>query len=513
EPSYGAPASFTGAPVFHNGKKVGAAVFQMPVDAINEIVLSDAGLGETGRTYFVGHDGKLRSNSRGEGFESALLSAEIVEGHPIHHAFKGEKGFAHGVTLDGKPGVIAYAPVEIAGLEWAIAAEMPLKEVTLAASHLGASMLIWAVVLAGLLSTLAWMMSKALVKPIRDLTARLQDIAQDDADLTQKVDESRRDELGELGHWFNVFVGRIHDTIAQVTTVSVEVLSTANDIAQTTNTMASGLEEQGNQTTQVAAGVEEMSATVLEVARRSAEASEAANSAGERAGEGGDVVKRTVLTIGAIADMVNDSGSAVGQLGCRAEEIGQVINVINDIADQTNLLALNAAIEAARAGEHGRGFAVVADEVRKLAERTTHATEEVSQSIKAIQAETNTAVDRMKQGTGRVEEGVRCAKESGESLDCIVQSTQEVASVISGIAAATEQQSQAADDMSRSIESITQVTRTSASGAKQVASSADGLRKQSEMLCDLLSEFKVNSVESKSVDVASAETVTIEPVS
>jgi len=493
EPSYGAPASFIGAPVFYQGAKVGAAVFQMPVDRINEIVMSDAGMGAAGRTYFVGSDRILRSNTRGEGYEAALLSQEIDEDNASAAAFSGESGVQAGISLDGEQALVAYAPVNIDGLDWAVVVEMPLVEVTAAAHSLGKQIFVWGSGLAILFGVLAWIVSKAILKPINDLTGRLRDIAEGDADLTQKVDEDRNDELGELGRWFNVFVSRIHDTIAQATTVSGEVLTTAKDIAATTDTMAKGLEDQRHQTTQVAAGVEEMSATVLEVARRSAEASDAATAAGDRAGAGGGVVKRTVTTIGAIADVVNDSAGAVGQLGRRAEEIGQVINVINDIADQTNLLALNAAIEAARAGEHGRGFAVVADEVRKLAERTTHATEEVSQSIKAIQTETSSAVDRMNQGTGRVQEGVNCAEEAGVSLDSIVQSSQEVADVIRGIAAATEQQSQAADDMSRSVESITQVTKTSAAGATQVADSADGLRERSERLSALLSDFKVRT--------------------
>ncbi len=504
EPSYGSPASFIGAPVFYEGKKVGAAVFQMPVDRINEIVLGEGGMGETGRTYFVGRDGKLRSNSRGEAFASAILSTEVSSDHPSITSFDGKQGYAHFKSLDGQPALVAYAPVDIDGLEWSVVAEMQLVEVTSEAHSLGVQMLTWGGGLAALFGVMAWLVSKKLVQPINDLIARLKDIAEGDADLTQKVDEDRNDELGELGRWFNVFVDRIHDTIAQASEVSVEVLDTAKDIASTTDSMARGLEEQKNQTTQVAAGVEEMSATVLEVARRSSEASDAATAAGERAGAGGGVVKRTVTTIGAIADVVNDSAAAVGQLGRRAEEIGQVINVINDIADQTNLLALNAAIEAARAGEHGRGFAVVADEVRKLAERTTQATEEVSQSIKAIQTETGSAVERMNQGTGRVQEGVQCAEEAGGSLDSIVESAHDVAEVIRGIAAATEQQSQAADDMSRSVESITQVTRASAQGATQMAGSADDLRQRSERLRSLLADFKVRPVASAAADEASA---------
>jgi methyl-accepting chemotaxis protein len=165
--------------------------------------------------------------------------------------------------------------------------------------------------------------------------------------------------------------------------------------------------------------------------------------------------------------------------------------VINDIADQTNLLALNAAIEAARAGEHGRGFAVVADEVRKLAERTTTATKEVAQSINAIQTETDTAVKRMNAGTQRVDEGVVLAEKAGESLHAIVEGSDKVARLIQSIAAASEEQSTTSQIISQNVDSINSVTRQSAEGAQQAALAANQLSEKSEQLQCLVGQFKL----------------------
>jgi methyl-accepting chemotaxis protein len=193
-----------------------------------------------------------------------------------------------------------------------------------------------------------------------------------------------------------------------------------------------------------------------------------------------------------INDSVSASAASVQELGKRGTQIGEIIAVINDIADQTNLLALNAAIEAARAGEHGRGFAVVADEVRKLADRTTKATEEIGESIQAIQTETGDAVERMNAGTAEVERGVELATGAGESLRRIVAGARDVAGMIRSIAAAAEQQSAASEEVSRNVESISSVTRQSSEGAGQAATAAAELSAKAERLQGLVARFKLD---------------------
>lgn len=262
-------------------------------------------------------------------------------------------------------------------------------------------------------------------------------------DLTSRLNFHTSDEFGRLGDALDKGVATLSQVVGEVSRNSTEVAGAA---------------------TEIAAAAEEMSASVGEVARQASAAAESAGKSGEMAVNGGEVVSKTVVEMKQISEAVNTTAETIAQLGKRGDEIGKVIGVINDIADQTNLLALNAAIEAARAGEHGRGFAVVADEVRKLAERTTRATEEVSSSIKAIQDETRTAVDRMNQGTEQVKEGVSLAEQAGQNLSHIVDGANQVASLITSISAASEQagaattqSAQAAQELSNKAENLRQM--------------------------------------------------------
>jgi methyl-accepting chemotaxis protein len=333
--------------------------------------------------------------------------------------------------------------------------------------------------------------SGALVKPVHLMVARLKDIAEGEGDLTQRVDEQRKDELGELGRWFNVFVGKIQQLMKDVADASKQVAAASTQIAASSEQMASGLHQQQDQTQQVSASVEEMSRSVADAAQKSADAAKAALNSGQRASDGGEVVHQTVAEINAIAVEVRQASGAVSDLGKKSEQIGQIIGVINDIADQTNLLALNAAIEAARAGEHGRGFAVVADEVRKLAERTTQATEEVARSIRQIQEQTTAAVRTIDAGSGRVARGVELAGRAGESLEQIVGASNAVHAMVQSIAAATHEQSAAGEQIARSIERISAVARESHEGAGQAARAAADLSCQAESLRSLVARFKL----------------------
>ena len=330
-------------------------------------------------------------------------------------------------------------------------------------------------------------------KPIRSLIERVKDIAQGEGDLTQRVEVKADDEIGQLGHWFNLFVQKIHDVIAEVAGSSREVASASTQIAASTEEIAAGMNEQSSQVTQISSAVEEMSSSVVEVARKAADAANSAQESGRMAGEGGKIVEETVHGMNNISEAVSSSAVSVQELGKRGEQIGQVIEVINDIADQTNLLALNAAIEAARAGEHGRGFAVVADEVRKLADRTTKATEEVAQSITAIQQETETAVGKMESGTQEVQQGVEKAGQAGASLQQIVTAANDVASMVQSIAAAAEEQSAASEQVSKNIESISAISRQSNEGTSQAAEAAQSLSTKAESLLQLVGRFKIDT--------------------
>ena len=336
-----------------------------------------------------------------------------------------------------------------------------------------------------------WLLRAMLGTPIRAIVDRIKDIAEGEGDLTGRIDVRRGDELGELGAWFNAFIERIQETITSVANSTREVAAAATEIATCAEQTAAGLVSQQEQTAQVSAAVAQMSGTVNEVAGRSADAASAAESSGREAAQGGCVVAETVEEMNGIAAQVNQASLAVADLGKKGEQIGEIIGVINDIADQTNLLALNAAIEAARAGEHGRGFAVVADEVRKLAERTTNATKEVAESIRQIRSETGTAIEQIEAGTSRVSRGVELAHSAGEALARIVESSRSVQSMVQSIAAASEEQSAASTQIARSVEQIDSVTRESLEGARRSAQAAAQLSSQAESLRTLVGQFKI----------------------
>ena len=238
-----------------------------------------------------------------------------------------------------------------------------------------------------------------------------------------------------------------------------------------------------------------MSAKIVESSQNAAFATESARNAAEVAGEGGYVVQQTIEGMKAISESVKASAATIVELGKRSDEIGEIISVIDDIADQTNLLALNAAIEAARAGEQGRGFAVVADEVRKLAERTTRATAEIASMIKSIQEDTSGAVSSMEEGTIQVESGMAFAVKAGDSLKSIVSVVNVVQDMIEQIATASDEQSTAAEQISNNVSKIASVTKLSAQSAEQMATTAEELNRQTEALNELVGRFKLEEDE------------------
>jgi methyl-accepting chemotaxis protein len=313
---------------------------------------------------------------------------------------------------------------------------------------------------------IALVVSVILIRTITSGTTKVLNVLQAVAggDLTREpLNLKTKDEIGELARATDSMSASLKEIMEDINASASGVASASTEIAASNEEMSAGLAEQADQVSQVSAATEEMSATSQEVANKST--------------EGKGVVEETVRRIEEIAGEVKASAAAVNTLGQKSEEIGQIIAVINDIADQTNLLALNAAIEAARAGEHGRGFAVVADEVRKLAERTTQATEQVGSSIREIQSETEGAVRRMEAGTQKVQGGVEFARQAGDALGSIV--------------AAAEQQSAATIEISQSVEQINSVAMQSKEGAQQAAAAAAQLSAEAEKLQALVKRFKL----------------------
>lgn len=238
-----------------------------------------------------------------------------------------------------------------------------------------------------------------------------------------------------------------------------------------------------------------MTSTILDTSKNAVKAAEFSKKTGETARKGGDVVKQTVSGMNRVAEVVHSAALTVRELGKNSDQIGEIIKVIDDIADQTNLLALNAAIEAARAGEQGRGFAVVADEVRKLAERTTKATKEIASMIKQIQSDTGNAVHSIESGTKEVEAGKESANKAIEALTEIIESTDKTIDVVNQVAAASEEQSAAAEEIRHSIDGISNVTMQSAAGIQQIAGTAEDLRNLTNNLETLVRKFRLDKID------------------
>lgn len=312
-------------------------------------------------------------------------------------------------------------------------------------------------------------------------------------DLTVIVTYEGKDEFGRLADALRKMVNSLRTTISEVTEVSATVASASTQISSSTEEMAAGAQEQTSQAGEVASAVEEMTKTIIENSKNASNTSDTAKEAKQAAEKGGKVVEDTISGMTTIADVVKRSADTVKELGKSSDQIGEIIGVIDDIADQTNLLALNAAIEAARAGEQGRGFAVVADEVRKLAERTTKATKEIAGMIKKIQGETVGAVNAMDQGTQKVDEGMKLADKAGASLKEIVDISQRVTDMVNQIAAASEEQSSASEQISKNVEAISAVTNQTATGTQQIAHAAEDLNRLTENLTQIVARFKLSN--------------------
>lgn len=344
----------------------------------------------------------------------------------------------------------------------------------------------------GLLSAgITLLVRQVIVRRVHATASMLKDIARGEGDLTKRLRVDSPDEIGEMSGWFNAFIDNLQEIITTVKTGVANVSTASAQLAATAESLNAGSQEQTAQTHQITAAMSQMSETIQDVAHNAGSASSVSREASDIAASGKVSVEKTARGIIKISETVDEASVTIAELGSSSREIGHIIKIIAEIADQTNLLALNAAIEAARAGEHGRGFAVVADEVRKLAERTGRATKEIAQMIEKIQVESKKSVASIEAGKSEVQKGMKLSAEALDALGKIVETSNKAVDMVQRIATASEEQSIAAGHVSTHMESIMSVTLKTSSAVSEITKAAEGLEKLSSELQGRIGWFKV----------------------
>ncbi len=338
---------------------------------------------------------------------------------------------------------------------------------------------------------IATFIGRLISAPLNSTVEAMSEIAEGGGDLTRRLDDSGNNEITRLSKAFNLFAEKIRDTVSKVSHSTTQLAAASVQMSTITEQTTKGTSQQQSETVQVVTAMNEMTATVQEVARHANDAADAANNADQASAEGKQLVDKTMQAIEALSEEVHTAVNVIGQLEKDSENIGSVLDVIRGIAEQTNLLALNAAIEAARAGEQGRGFAVVADEVRNLASKTQQSTQEIQQMIEKLQSGAQSAVKVMDESRTRANDSVAQADKANTSLEIIANSVSKIKDMNAHIATAAEQQSTVAEEINKNIVNISDIVEGTAEGATQTAKASEELSRLAVDLQHLVNQFKV----------------------
>ncbi|MCP4188371.1 MAG: methyl-accepting chemotaxis protein [Gammaproteobacteria bacterium] len=527
-PSYEDPAAFIAAPIFNenasgkNSELVGVIIFQIPGAALNAIMTNDqgwenVGQGKSGETFLVGEDKTMRSSSRflletpdayaeqmaNQGVSQSTIDEILVKGTSValqtvdtvgvQKALRGETGFDIFPDYRGVSVLSAYSKLDIQDLNWYIFSEIDESEAFAPATTLSRSLLLSSggatVIMLVIAVLLGWRFATRLTTPITRLEKEISEI-EADSDLTQRLHSNKGDVTVGIAESLNKMLTKMHDIVTMVANNSMSMETASSNVSEVSTSTAQSIREQSSETDRMANAMQQITTTVVDVANNADDANKATKEANTQAIHGNEVVVTASSSINELAKDIQQTSEVITRLATDSENIGGVLDVIRSIAEQTNLLALNAAIEAARAGEHGRGFAVVADEVRTLASRTQESTEEIQTMIERLQAGTQDAVHSMEKGQQQAGISVSQAKEASEALQKITTSIADITMMNGNIAQASIQQRSVADEVDASISMMTRISATTTEGAQKAEQVSGELSQLSLDLKSAVQRFK-----------------------
>jgi len=492
-------------PIMLNGAFQGIVGADLSVNFIQDMLLgaNQKLYGGAGVMALVGSNGRIVAYTKDPSKFGEKVS-DILDSQQIANMANIKRGEVTYTVDKANDRIELYLPFGIGQTDarWTLMLQLPLNAVMADLQKLQGDldkqrksdtfgMAMVGLLIAGIGLLVIWLVGHGIARPLKQMVAMLDDIAQGEGDLTRRLTSDRADELGSIAKGFNTFLAKLQAMITQVVT-SVQSVSDSSehtaDIAIRTNI---GVHKQMAEIDQVATAVHEMTATAQDVARNATSAAQAASHADQAAAQGMQIVRDTSNSIGVLALEIGKAVSVVQALAKDSENINAILTAIRGIAEQTNLLALNAAIEAARAGEQGRGFAVVADEVRNLAQKTQKATEEIQAMIQQLQQGTRDVVRVMEDSQNRTDESVQHAAKAAEALETITKAVSVINDMNTQIASAAEEQSAVADDINRNVINIGQVANEVAGGADESSAASADLTKLAEQQRRLINQFKV----------------------